>query len=294
MIAAVGAVVEDQQIAAGQRARVVLLGERRAAERPDDLAGGALDHDHRRDVAEAHHDVAIGRLGDGVAVGPLGAAVLRRDGVGLGIEMFPAPPLPHGLAPGRRFQEIVGVDHAVDLGTGQAAPHASRHLGGQRAQAQEQHVAVAEPPGVVMVIRVLQLPDDAPAPIHFQYGAALEAGPRLEPSEVLGDLPAVEEMTVVEQVPVEAGPVGQPPRVGEGAVHVQQVHGAVTQHRREERVARLGARGIVGDEPGPRTPDLLLIDRHAARGAQKPRRRPARASSGAPIETTPSLVRPVE
>src|SRR5439155_20352125 len=122
----------------------------------------------------------------------------------------------------------------------------------------------------------------------------LGGGAGLDPRGALGAVPAVEEMTVVEQVPVEAGPVGQAPRVGDGAVHVQEVHRAVTQNRREERVARLGARGIVGDEPGPRTPDLLLIDRHAARGAQKLRRRPARPSSGAPIETTPSLVRPVE
>jgi len=46
--------------------------------------------------------------------------------------------------------------------------------------------------------------------------------------------------------------------------HVDQIDGAVAEHRREQRVARLGARRIAGDEPRARSPDLLLVDgRHA-------------------------------
>jgi hypothetical protein len=41
MVATVRAVVEDQEIAVVQRPRVVLLGERRTAELPYDLPGGA-------------------------------------------------------------------------------------------------------------------------------------------------------------------------------------------------------------------------------------------------------------
>ena len=40
MIAAMRAVVEDREVAVGQGARVVLLGERRPAELPRDGAGG--------------------------------------------------------------------------------------------------------------------------------------------------------------------------------------------------------------------------------------------------------------
>src|SRR5262249_22262045 len=58
MITAVGPIVEDQEIAAGQRARVVLLGQRRAAERPDDRAGAPLDDGHGGDVAKAHDEIA--------------------------------------------------------------------------------------------------------------------------------------------------------------------------------------------------------------------------------------------
>src|SRR5215470_174826 len=48
MITAVGPIVEDQEIAAGERARVVLLGQRRAAERPRDRAGAPFDDGHGR------------------------------------------------------------------------------------------------------------------------------------------------------------------------------------------------------------------------------------------------------
>src|SRR6266568_5865444 len=81
VVAPVGPVVEDQDVAVGQWARVVLLGERRAAELPDDVAGGALDRHHGRDVAKAGDDVAVRRFGDGVAVRPFGAMVLQRHRV---------------------------------------------------------------------------------------------------------------------------------------------------------------------------------------------------------------------
>ena len=104
------------------------------------------------------------------------------------------------------------------------------------------------------MIRVTHLPDDPAAPIHFEDGAAFEAGPRLEPPEVLHDFAAIEEVTIVEQITVQPGPVRHVPRVGDLAFHVDEVHGAVTEHRREQRVARLGSRRIVSDEPRPSAP----------------------------------------
>ena len=199
--------------------------------------------------------MAVGRLRDGVAVRPLGAAILGRDGIGLRVEVFPAPPLPHDLAPGRHLDEIVRIDHAVGLGAGLAAADVAGDLGGQRRQAQEENVPVAEPAGVVMMVRVPDFPENAPSPVHLEHGAALEAGPRLEPLEVLQDLAAVKEVAVF----VEAGRVRQTPGVGRLTVHVDEMDGAVAEHRSEESVARLGARGVVGDEPGSRAPDLLLV-----------------------------------
>ena len=160
-------------------------------------------------------------------------------------------------------------------------------------------MSVAEPARVVVVVGVPDFPQGPPAPVDLEHRAALEAWPRLEAREVLHDLAGIEEVAVVEQLAVEAGPVGQAPRVGGLAVHVHQKDGAVAEHRREEREARLGPRGIVSDEAGPRSPDLLLV--HCSHGTltsgvatcQKRKRRPARAIRGSPIEMTPSLVRPV-
>src|SRR5262249_55937228 len=52
VIAAVRAIVEDEEVSTWQRSRIVLLREGRAAELPDDLPRGALDHDDCRDVSE--------------------------------------------------------------------------------------------------------------------------------------------------------------------------------------------------------------------------------------------------
>src|SRR5690242_21673052 len=109
------------------------------------------------------------------------------------------------------------------------------------------------------MVRVAHLPDHPPAPVHFEDGAAFEAPPGLEPLEVLHDFAAIEEMTVVEQITVEPRPVRHAPRVSDLAFHVDEVDGAVTEHRREQRVAQLGSCRIVCDEPRPGAPDLLLI-----------------------------------
>src|SRR5262247_4301007 len=77
MIAAVGPIVEDQEIAAGQRARVVLLSQRRTAERPGDRAGAPLDDRHGGDVAKAHDEIAVGQLRHRVGVRPLHAVILQ-------------------------------------------------------------------------------------------------------------------------------------------------------------------------------------------------------------------------
>src|SRR5262249_53070451 len=113
--------------------------------------------------------------------------------------------------------------------------------------------------GVVVVAGATPPRDHPPAPTRSQEGAPLKAAPRLEAPEVLHDFAAIEEMTIVEQITVEPGPVRHLPRVGDLAFHVDEVDGAVTVHRREERVARLGPPWIVCDEPRPGAPYLLLI-----------------------------------
>src|SRR5262249_51664941 len=59
VIAPVRAIVEYQDVASGERPRIMLLRERRAAELPHDLARGTLDHHDRRDVPKAHDEVAV-------------------------------------------------------------------------------------------------------------------------------------------------------------------------------------------------------------------------------------------
>src|SRR5262245_15229142 len=177
--------------------------------------------------------------------------------------MLPAPPLPHHIALRRHLDEVVGVDLAVGLGPGEPAADQGGDVRGQGSQAEEEHVAVAEPARIVMVVGVPQLPEDAAMPVELEHRAALEARPRLEAAQIVHDLAAVEEVAVIEQIAVEAGPEWRPPRVGDLALHVDQENGAVAEHRREERVARLRARRVVRDEARPGTPDLLLVhERH--------------------------------
>ena len=104
----------------------MLLRQRRAADLPHDLARGALDHHDCRDVAEADQDVALGGLGDGVAVGPFVTHVLRRDRIGLRFHVFPAAPFPDDFARNGHFEQVVGVDDPVGFGAGQPTLHATR------------------------------------------------------------------------------------------------------------------------------------------------------------------------
>ena len=125
-----GAIVEDQDVAVGERSRVVLLRQRRRPEPPDDASGRPLDHHDGRDVAKADDDVALGRLAHGVAVRPLGAVVLRGDRKRLGFEVLPAAPFPHDPPRNRHLDQIIGVDHAIGFAAGQPAPNARGNLSG--------------------------------------------------------------------------------------------------------------------------------------------------------------------
>src|SRR5262249_40802999 len=113
---------------------------------------------------------------------------------------------------------------------------------------------------LVGLLRMLALPDTFAAPVALGGGARLEARPRFEAPEVLHHLAGVEEMAVVEEIAVEARAIRHAPRVDDVAVHVDQVHGAVAEHRREERVAGEGASRILSDEPGAGAADALLIE----------------------------------
>ena len=60
-------------------------------------------------------------------------------------------------------------------------------------------------------------------------------------------------------------------------VHVHEVDGAVAVHRREQGVARLRARRVVGDEPGPHASSVALF---AACPRDRDRRRRHRRRDG--------------
>src|SRR3989442_2495007 len=117
-----------------------------------------------------------------------------------------------------------------------------------------------------MVVWVLDLPHDLAVPVDLECRARLETRPRLEALQVLHDRAGIGEVAVVEEVAVETGTVGKAPRVDDVTAHVYQVDGAVTEHRREERVARLRARGVVGDQADAGPTYALLVDgRHRQR-----------------------------
>src|SRR5262249_37899806 len=187
---------------------------------------------------------------DGVAVRPLLAMVLERDDLRREVEMLPAPPLPDDLAARRDLDQVVRVDRGPDLGPRKSALHAGVELRWKRAQAEQDDVAVPKFASVVVMVRMLDLPDGLAVPVDLEGGARLEARPRFEAPEVLHHLAGVEEMAGVEEIAVEARAIRQTPRVDHVAVHVDQVHGAVAEHRREERVAGEGASRIGCGGPG--------------------------------------------
>src|SRR6266513_2003265 len=114
------------------------------------------------------------------------------------------------------------------------------------------------------MVGMAQFPDHAALPIVFQRGARLEARPGLEAVQVLHDLAAIEQMAVIEEMRVQAGPVRHLPAVHDLAGHVDQIDRAVAVHRREQRIARLCQGRVVRDKAGACAPDLLLVDaRHA-------------------------------
>jgi len=92
------------------------------------------------------------------------------------------------------------------------------------------------------MVRMADLPHDLAVPVHLEGGAGLESLPGRKALHAVLDLAAVEQVPVVEEIAVRTRPVGQAPGVSDGAVHVHQVHGAVAEHRGEQRVA--------GERPG--------------------------------------------
>src|SRR5207244_2840373 len=77
-----------------------------------------------------------------------------------------------------------------------------------------------------------------------------------------------EEMTSVQQITVKTRTVRKLPRVSDVALHVDEIHRAVTEHRREERVALKRPRGVVGDQSRARAADALLVDARGHRAGR--------------------------
>ena len=106
----------------------MLLADIRGTKLPVQGAGASVDNSHGGDVSKTDQDIAVGHLGNGVAVGPLGAAVLRCDAVFGGVQMLPAFPLPENPAIRGHFQEVIGEDAAVDLCAGDTALYHRNHF----------------------------------------------------------------------------------------------------------------------------------------------------------------------
>src|SRR5262245_41611598 len=113
------AVVEEKQVAVGQRRWRMLARQGWSAKLPDNFAGFPIDDDDSGDVTKAQDDIAIRQLSYAIAMGPLFALILyRRNAIRLGIEVLPSTPLPDHLSVSCHLDEIVRIHLPVVLRTG--------------------------------------------------------------------------------------------------------------------------------------------------------------------------------
>src|SRR5437879_13536669 len=94
--------------------------------------------------------------------------VLERDDLRREVEMLPAPPLPDDLTARRDLDQVVRVDRAPDLGPRKSALHAGVELRWERAQAEQDDVAVPKLASVVVMVRMLDLPDGLAVPVDLE------------------------------------------------------------------------------------------------------------------------------
>ena len=198
------AVIEDQYVAVGQHVRIVLLRQHFGTELPHDLAARLLDDHDRRDVAEARHDAPCAQWHDGVAVSPLGTAIVGSDHVLVRVEVLLSVPLPDAVAAGVDLHDDVGP-HALGVRAGHTASHARGITVGHPLHGQVDRAAGRRTPAVVVVRGIAVLPDDIAGPVRLDQNAAPEVGPPhavvaagvgVRRARVLGALPVVEEVAV--------------------------------------------------------------------------------------------------
>src|SRR4029079_4228553 len=122
-----------------------------------DVPGSAIDSDECGNLAEAQKDVAVGQFRNAVAVCPLGSRIARRrDRILFRFHVLPRFPLPNGTAVWGALEQVVAVDRATGLfAAREPAAHAPRDGRRQRCGAQEQNIAVAQQPAVVVMVWLL-------------------------------------------------------------------------------------------------------------------------------------------
>src|ERR1700730_7109899 len=88
--------------------------------------------------------------------------------------MLPASPFPNDLSIGRHLDQIRTIHLAVVvLRTGPTASDLGHEVVWKRLLTDEEDVSVPQSNAVVIMVGMIDLPQNAPLPIHFQYGAAL-------------------------------------------------------------------------------------------------------------------------
>src|SRR5215471_1253527 len=187
VIEAVGAVVEDENVAVRQQSRRMLTSDRGGAELPQDLAGLTGDAEHCRRRSVACEDVAVRQLQHTVALSPQRPRRLDLgDAVFDGIEMLPGTPFPDRLSRRRDLRQVVRVHlarvvprprrilarrKAVLLHPSLDAPD---DVVGNSAHAIQQHVSVPQQDAVVMMVRMAHFPQHLAVPVCFEHHAAFE------------------------------------------------------------------------------------------------------------------------
>ena len=174
MALSVGAVVEDEDVAVFEHARVVLLSQGVVVELPCPPARNLIYDADGGNVAEADHDTVSGERDDSVAVSPLVAEVAVGDDVSFGVQVFVRAPLPDAVAGGVNLHEGVGPHIAFNR-------HAALDLGGQVIgdflHGQVDGAAGLGAAAVVVMVRVAVFPDHVAVPVDLHQHTALKTIP---------------------------------------------------------------------------------------------------------------------
>ena len=175
--------------------------------------------------------------------------------------MLPGSPLPNHTTIRGHLDEIVRVHRAVVLGARPAALDPRNQMLRQLRQANQQHIAVAQPDAVVVMVGLAHLPKNFSVPIRFEHNAALPGLPADKAFRVLDRFAVVKKRAVICEIAGVAGRIGHLPTMDEVAVDIDQINLAAAALRREQSIARKHSLVIASAQPDAGTLGFDLFNR---------------------------------